>query len=121
MKKRALKTYFNFKFTIRTNIIIGALLCLVNTGKANNLRDNINVEIKTNTEACTTKSLDINTEGKSEASEFHKWFCDSTLRIDYTFAGNASRQHIYVDKLNLMPRWHGKHNHLEELPVEGNG
>lgn len=121
MKKRALKTYFNFKFTIRTYIIIGALLCLVNTGKANNLRDNINVEIKTNTEVCATKNPDINTEGKSEATEFHKWFCDSTLRIDYTFAGNASRQHIYVDKLNLMPRWHGKHNHLEELPVEGNG
>ena len=90
MIKRALKTYFNFKFTIRTNIIIGALLCLVNTGKAKNLRDNINVEIKTNTEACTTKKLNISTEDKSEASEFHKWFCDSTLRIDYTFAGNAS-------------------------------
>lgn len=56
MIKRALKTYFNFKFTIRTNIIIGALLCLVNTGKANNLRDNINVETKTNTETCTTKT-----------------------------------------------------------------
>ena len=35
---------------------------------------------------------------KAAAQQFDEWFCDSTLRIDYTFAGNATRQEIYVDK-----------------------
>ena len=53
--------------------------------------------------------------------DFEQNFCDSTLRIDYTFLGNATTQSIAVDKLNMMPRWYGKHAHLDELPVEGNG
>ena len=61
------------------------------------------------------------TNAQNTSSDFNKWFCDSTLRIDYTFAGNASKQSIYVDKLNLMPRWYGKRKHMGELPVEGNG
>ena len=31
---------------------------------------------------------------KAAAQQFDEWFCDSTLRIDYTFAGNATRQEI---------------------------
>ena len=58
---------------------------------------------------------------KAAAQQFDEWFCDSTLRIDYTFAGNATRQEIYVDKLNLMPRWYGKRSRMAELPVDGNG
>ena len=57
----------------------------------------------------------------SVGAEFEKNFCDSTLRIDYTFLGNATTQSIAVDKLNMMPRWYGKRNRLGELPVEGNG
>lgn len=53
--------------------------------------------------------------------EFGKFFCDSTLRIDYVFSGTATEQHIAVDKLNLMPHWYGKHKRLSQLPVEGNG
>jgi hypothetical protein len=55
------------------------------------------------------------------AQNFGEVFRDSTLRIDYTFAGNAQSQEISVDKLNLSPRWFGKRQRLSELPVEGNG
>lgn len=55
------------------------------------------------------------------AGDFEKYFSERTLRIDYTFSGNAERQYIYVDKLSVMPGWHGKHSRLAEVPVEGNG
>ena len=55
------------------------------------------------------------------AQNFDKYFTDNTLRIDYTFSGNAQRQDVYVDKLNMSPRWYGKRQRLAELPVEGNG
>lgn len=55
------------------------------------------------------------------AQDFNEYFTDKTLRIDYTFAGNESKQMIAVDELSVMPRWYGKKQHLAELPVEGNG
>ena len=54
----------------------------------------------------------------AKAQVFETFFRDSTVRIDYIFAGNSSR---HVDKLNMMPRWYGKHHRLAQLPVEGNG
>lgn len=55
------------------------------------------------------------------AQRFDEYFADSTLRIDYIFAGSAYEQMIAVDKLNVMPGWYGKRQRLAELPVEGNG
>lgn len=55
------------------------------------------------------------------AQEFDKYFTDSTLRIDYIFSGNKKQQNIAVDELNRIPGWYGKHSHLAELPLEGNG
>lgn len=52
---------------------------------------------------------------------FDQYFEDKTLRIDYTFSGDFTQQDIYVDKLNVIPRWYGKRHHLAEVPVEGNG
>ncbi|MCR5077384.1 MAG: IgA Peptidase M64 [Prevotella sp.] len=57
----------------------------------------------------------------SPAQDFNRYFEDATLRLDYTFAGNAQRQTIALDELCRMPRWYGKHSHLAEVPVEGNG
>ena len=57
----------------------------------------------------------------SHAQDFKQAFRDSTLRIDYTFSGNAASQEISLDKMNLMPGWYGKKKHLSELPIEGNG
>ena len=56
-----------------------------------------------------------------QAQNFDDYFVDKTLRIDYTFAGNKAQQMIAVDELNVMPRWYGKKQRLNELPVEGNG
>lgn len=55
------------------------------------------------------------------AQEFQQYFTDATLRIDYTFTGNAKSQAIAVDELCKIPRWYGKRQRLAELPVEGNG
>lgn len=53
--------------------------------------------------------------------EFCKNFCDSTLRLDYIFSGNYSEQRISLDKLNMIPRWYGRHSKLDKLPIRGNG
>ncbi len=55
------------------------------------------------------------------AQSFDRHFADSTLRLDYVFAGDSKQQHIFVDQLNLLPRWYGRRNHLSELPLKGNG
>ena len=59
--------------------------------------------------------------GKLLAQNFNDYFVDKTLRVDYTFVGNAKQQMIAVDELNVMPRWYGKKQRLGEVPVEGNG
>lgn len=55
------------------------------------------------------------------AQDFNTYFRDSTLRVDYIFAGDVKHQEISVDKLNMYPRWYGKRQRLAELPIEGNG
>ncbi len=55
------------------------------------------------------------------AQDFDQFFTPNTLRLDYTFSGNAERQDIYVDELCRLPGWYGKRQHLSEVPVEGNG
>lgn len=52
---------------------------------------------------------------------FDEFFTDSTLRIDYVFAGDTASKSIYVDELAKMPRWFGKRQRLTELPRVGNG
>lgn len=55
------------------------------------------------------------------AQSFEQYFCDSTLRLDYIFAGNSKSQQIYVDELAKSAHWYGRRHHLSELPLEGNG
>lgn len=55
------------------------------------------------------------------AQDFSRHFSDSTLRIDYIFAGDTARQDIYLDELSMSPRWYGRRQHLSELPLKGNG
>ena len=55
------------------------------------------------------------------AQDFSRHFRDSTLRLDYIFAGDTSSQHIFVDELTMTPRWYGRRQHLSELPLKGNG
>ena len=57
----------------------------------------------------------------TQAQNFDDYFEDKTLRLDYTFAGDATRQQIFVDELVSLPRWYGRKQHLAELPLKGNG
>ena len=53
--------------------------------------------------------------------DFDTHFTDSTLRIDYLFSGTNRTQHIAVDELSKTAGWYGRRQHLEALPLEGNG
>jgi hypothetical protein len=55
------------------------------------------------------------------AQSFEQFFCDSTLRLDYIFAGDFQKQDIYLDELSKSARWYGRKFRLNELPLEGNG
>ena len=55
------------------------------------------------------------------AQRFEDYFEDRTLRLDYTFCGDASHQQIYVDELVSIPRWYGRRHRLAEVPLKGNG
>ena len=55
------------------------------------------------------------------AQDFNTYFADKTLRVDYTFAGNAKQQAIFVNELLQFPQWAGRRHHLSELPLIGNG
>ena len=55
------------------------------------------------------------------AQRYADHFADSTLRLDYIFAGDATQQHIYVDELSVTPRWYGRRHRLSQLPLQGNG
>ena len=55
------------------------------------------------------------------AQQFEEHFTDSTLRIDYTFSGDAQNQQLYVDELSRSPHWYGRRTRMKELPLRGNG
>ena len=57
----------------------------------------------------------------ARAQQFDKWFADSTLRLDYVFAGNANSQHIYFEQAFSLPRWAGRKARLGETLLRGNG
>ena len=57
----------------------------------------------------------------SSAQDFSRHFRDSTLRLDYIFAGSSDEQHIYLDQLSVSPCWYGRRQRLAELPLQGNG
>lgn len=52
---------------------------------------------------------------------YSDYFTNKTLRVDYLFTGNAKNQSICLDELSELPSWAGRHHHLSELPLKGNG
>ena len=52
---------------------------------------------------------------------FDDYFVNATLRLDYTFVGDVSAQHIALDELSTSPRWYGKRQYLDSVPMAGNG
>ncbi len=57
----------------------------------------------------------------SNSQEFDTYFVNKTLRVDYTFTGNAQNQAIAVDQLNELPQWAGRKHNLSKSHLEGNG
>lgn len=57
----------------------------------------------------------------AKAQEFAKHFADSTLRLDYIFAGDNRNQEIFLDKIGMTPRWAGRRVNLSSLLLRGNG
>ena len=55
------------------------------------------------------------------AQSFDEWFNDSTLRLDYIFAGNNHDQQIFFEKACSLPRWAGRKGRLADVPLKGNG
>ncbi len=55
------------------------------------------------------------------AQQYDKWFADSTLRLDYVFAGNNTQQHIFFQQAAKSPRWAGRKARLAETFLRGNG
>lgn len=57
----------------------------------------------------------------ASAQHFDDHFVDKTLRIDYTFVGNASEQIVALRDMSSTPNWWGRRVNLDEVPLEGNG
>ena len=55
------------------------------------------------------------------AQEFDTTFSDATLRLDYTFAGNAQEQFVALGDMSKTPGWWGRRINLDTVPMEGNG
>ena len=46
---------------------------------------------------------------------------NQTLRVNYTFSGNSKESRIYLDDLNVIDGWAGRHVNLKDLYLDGNG
>lgn len=66
-------------------------------------------------------TLGLSLCGNAFAQNFDDYFVDKTLRLDYIFTGNVDKQDICLDELSSLPQWAGRHTHLSELPLAGNG
>ena len=63
----------------------------------------------------------INTPQLIDTVKFEDYFCDSTLRLDYVFAGDNHSQHIFFHQASKSKRWAGRRHNLSELFLKGNG
>lgn len=55
------------------------------------------------------------------AEGFETKFEDKTLRIDYTFTGNAEVQAVALRDMSVTNEWWGRRVNLDEVPLLGNG
>ena len=55
------------------------------------------------------------------AQNFNEFFEDKTLRLDYTFAGNSEKQHVFLDEIIQYENWYGRKVNLNKVLLEGNG
>ena len=55
------------------------------------------------------------------AQQFDAHFNDATLRLDYTFMGNATEQYIALSNISATENWWGRRINLNSVPLKGNG
>lgn len=55
------------------------------------------------------------------AQDFRDLFKDGTLRIDYTFMGNANEQYVALRDMSYTDNWYGRRINLDNVPLKGNG
>ena len=55
------------------------------------------------------------------AQSFDEHFEDNTLRLDYIFAGDNKRQSIHFQRAYKTSKWAGRHTHLSNILLRGNG
>ena len=55
------------------------------------------------------------------AADFDRHFADSTLRLDYVFAGDAAHQGVYLASSSKSAGWAGRRTRLDQAPLAGNG
>lgn len=55
------------------------------------------------------------------AQDFDTHFDDATLRINYTFAGNATEQYVALSDMSKSEGWWGRRINLDSVPLKGNG
>lgn len=67
---------------------------------------------------CTALLVAIGSLG---AQTFEEHFAESTLRVDYIFAGCATEQSVYLHSLSYSEGWAGRRGNLDRLPIEGDG
>lgn len=67
--------------------------------------------------AALSLALAIHAKGQA----FDDYLTDSTLRIDYIFAGSAGAQEIYLDEISVSEGWDGRRVNLDTVPLKGNG
>lgn len=54
-------------------------------------------------------------------AQFERDFSNATLRVDYTFSGDAHSQDIALDELRKSEGWAGRRVNLDTLILKGNG
>lgn len=57
----------------------------------------------------------------AKAQDFNRYFNDRTLRLDYVFAGDATKTNVALDRQISTPGWAGRTHNLSKLPLAGNG
>ena len=66
-------------------------------------------------------SVHVSPSAAGQAPVFDEWFENASLRLDYEFCGDASRQEIFLQALNKAGEWAGRKARLDEALIEGNG
>lgn len=64
--------------------------------------------------------LVVSAKGASHP-KFTDVFRDSTLRLDYVFAGDNNHTSVALSRMNKFGGWAGRRSNLDKLPLAGNG